>query len=184
MNRNSGEISVNIFALVAGIVLIVLHNELQLLNYIAMLVGLVIILPSAFMIYSFFKTRNELMPSAGGIMALIFSIMAATLGVVMVAKPIIFVGLLTYLLAALLIISGLYHIIYLAASSKIYKFPVWYYILPSLILVAGIVIMVTDLAKIQAVVVLVTGIALVLFAVHSVIASFVLRRIVKIANKQ
>ena len=183
MNRKPGEISVNIFALVAGIVLIVLHNELQLLNYIVILVGLGIILPSAFMIYSFFKTRNEIMPNAGGIIALIFSIMAATLGIVMIAKPVIFVGLLTYLLAALLIISGLYHIIYMAASSKIYKFPFWYYILPALILAAGIVIMATDLAKIQAVVVLVTGIALVLFAVHSAIANIVLKRILKMENR-
>lgn len=184
MNKKSGELTANIIALVAGVVLILLHNRLMLLDYIVMLIGIILILPSVFVIFSYFKTRNDGLPNAGGILAVIISFLAITVGIVMLSKPVIFVGLLTYFLAALLLCFGLYHIIYMASSYRIYKFPLWYYILPVLIFVAGIVILVTDLAKIQSTVVLITGIALVLFAVHSVVTSYPLRKSLKSEEKE
>ena len=72
----------------------------------------------------------------------------------------------------------LYQIIMLAVGHRPIKFPLWMYLMPTLMTAAGIVILATDVKTIESVVVLITGISLVAFAINRLV------EMVKIGNEQ
>ena len=88
------------------------------------------------------------------------------LGLWMVISPATLIGIIVYLFATILVIAGLYNILMLAYGHRPIKFPVWMYILPSLMTIAGIIILCTDVKSIESTVVLITGISIVAFAVN------------------
>jgi uncharacterized membrane protein HdeD (DUF308 family) len=96
----------------------------------------------------------------------------------MIVSPGSLVGIMVYLFAVLLIVAGIYQIIMLAVGHRPIKFPVWMYIMPTLMTAAGIVILATDVKTIESVVVLITGISLVAFALNRIV------EMVKIGNGQ
>ncbi len=84
----------------------------------------------------------------------------------MVVEPGFFVGLIAYLFAAVLILYGIYEIVLMAWLSKPFAMPFGFYIIPVVLIAAGVVILCTTVRTMNAVVVLLTGILLVCAALN------------------
>ena len=98
------------------------------------------------------------------------------LGLLMCIFPAEFAKFFVYVFAALLIIFGVFHIVDLASWNKSVKFPFFFYIIPILMVAAGIVILCTPLSGINEVVVLITGIALTASSFNSIMEYFGTRK--------
>ena len=143
-----------------GILLIILHARIDLLNWVSVAVGLMFILPSLFVLCSSIGSKQHLpagiaFVAAGGLI----------LGLLMCVFPSAFAGFFVYVFAALLAIFGIYQIVDLASWSKTVKIPA-----------TGIVMLCTSLRDINTIVVLVTGIALVAGAVNSIFEFYTTRK--------
>ncbi len=171
MNMKTNIIT-NLLILAAGILLIVLHDS-NVLKAVIIITGILFILPSLLNIIMMLTRKEK--DSAGNKIyrsrvSLAYGIIASLggigLGLWMVISPSSLIGIVAYLFAALLVVAGLYDIIMLAYGYRPTKFPLWMYILPSLMTIAGIVVLCLDVESIQSVVVLITGIAITAFAVN------------------
>lgn len=156
---------------VVGILLIIWHDRLDVLNWIIMAVGLALTVPG---IYDLFlslrkhdtgrkgQVRNQLSGSTT-----IVSIGAIALGIWMLVSPGFFVGVMAYAFGAILIFLGIYHIAIIAYLSRPLVLPGFLYIIPVLLIVAGLIILFSSVRTIQSVVVIIMGISLVASAVNS-----------------
>lgn len=169
MNSKSNIIT-SIFLLVAGILLIILHDRVNIIGGIVTIVGLLFILPSLYnLIILFIRATDSKKNSNAKTAGVISSIGALCLGICMVAVPDFFVSALVYLFAGLLVIGGLYQILLIAYATKPLRAPWWMYLLPSLAAIAGIVLLVTDVHTIENMVVLITGISFTAVALNSLL---------------
>ena len=98
----------------------------------------------------------------------VVSIVGVILGLLMCIFPIAFSGLFVYVFAALLAAFGIYQIVDLASWNKLVRLPLYFYIVPIVMIAAGIVILCTNIRDINTVVVLITGISLIAFSVNSI----------------
>lgn len=175
--------------LVAGILLIMWHGRIDILQWIVIAVGVMLIIPS---IYSFIAalTRKRGVKEeaakaaedstgeahaerahtglAAGNSSLWASVGCMALGIWMVANPTFFVGLLAYVFGAILVLYGIYHIVFMSVWSRPVPMPWWFYIIPVLMIVAGVVVIFTDVRTWNSVIVLITGIALVASSVNAI----------------
>lgn len=146
-----------------GVLMIVLHNHIDLLDWISIAVGLMFVLPSLYVLCSSLGSKERLNASVG-----LVSVGGLILGLLLCIFPSAFAGLFVYVFAALLVIFGIYQIVDLASWSKLTKIPAFYYVIPILLIAAGVVILCTKLRDINTVVVLVTGIALIAAAINTI----------------
>lgn len=168
MNSNRNFIT-SLFLLAAGIILIILHNRINIISGIVTIVGLLFILPSLYNLIMLFVRTADGSKQSGKAAGLISSVGALCLGVCMVAVPDFFVGTLVYIFAGLLVLGGVYQILLIAYASKPLRAPWWMYVLPAATAIAGIVLLVTDIHTIEHLVVLITGIAFTAVAVNSIL---------------
>lgn len=156
---------------VAGILLIAWHSRIDILQWVVITVGLVLIIPA---LYSFIvalgrNRRGENGETGRTARTSTLWANAATilLGIWMVADPTFFAGVLAYIFGAVLLLYGIYHIVLMCYWLKPVTFPFWFYIIPVLMIASGIVILCSSVREMNSVVVLITGIALVASAVNS-----------------
>lgn len=180
MNKSQTWLTIVVAAAV-GILFVMWHSRIDLLSWIVVAMGVLLIIPGAYnMITLLVSRRRERRLEAGesaavtrrgagreaGFSSMLASICTIALGVWMLVNPGFFVGLLAYLFAVLLIIYGLYQIYSLAYLSRPYVMPWFFYIVPVALVVAGVVILCTSVHTMNSVVVLVTGIMLIVSAVN------------------
>lgn len=163
MLTRSSNLFMAIIVGLVGILLVFLHDRIDLLNWVSIAVGLMFILPSLYVLCTSIGSKDKLpagiaFVSVGGII----------LGLLMCVFPSAFAGFFVYVFAALLVVFGIYHIVDLASWNKEIKFPFYFYIIPILLVATGIVLLCTSLRDINTVVVLVTGIALICSSVNSI----------------
>lgn len=163
MSRNSNILMAVITGAV-GILLVVLHNSINLLNWISIAVGIMLLIPSIYILWSSSSSRGN--KNSG---ATVTSVVTLLLGLAMCIFPGFFAGFFVYVLGVLLIAFGLYHIIDLIQWSKLTSIPGYFYIIPALMMIAGVVILCTSVHNINSVVVLITGIALIASSVNSLL---------------
>lgn len=174
MKNNKGSHWLTILVVfIAGILLIAWHSRIDILQWVVILVGLTLVIPA---LYSFIialgrKRRGEGETTArtARTSTLWSSIAAIALGLWMVINPSFFAGLLAYIFGAVLVLYGIYHIVLMAYWLKPMVFPFWFYIVPVLMIGAGIVLLTTTVRDMNSAVVLITGIALVASAVNSML---------------
>ena len=166
----------NVFVFIVGLLLILLHAKAQIFDLIIMMIGILFIVPSCISLINVLAKKNDgsmryvsLLPIIGGL----------ALGISMVVVPEFYFGILAYTFAAILIIGGLFKFWSLIMMGKLAKLPVVLYVIPTLMLVCGIILITTSVREIQSVLVLVTGIALVAYSVDSLMDYFVMRKIRK-----
>lgn len=167
-----GRLYANLAVLAAGILLIIFHNQ-NLLSTLIVIMGVVLMLPCAATLLTVLLRRERdasgnIVPPGKAMLAsaVIASLGGMGLGVWMILSPGSLVGIVVYLFAAMLIIAGLYQIIMLAVGHRPVKFPWWMYVLPVLMVAAGVVILCTDIKTVEHLVVLITGISTVAFALN------------------
>ena len=85
-------------------------------------------------------------------------------GLVMIIKANLFDGILQMFMGLLLVVLGLFHVIYLLLSGKSLKIKGWYYLAPVLVVLCGVLsLALPALRNNDSLVVLLTGICLLLF---------------------
>ncbi len=170
MNKKTNLLTAAVMAGV-GIALIILHNHVDILQWISILLGVMFIIPSLWALgVSFLGHRpGDDSDSSTQVSTIVASIGGIGLGVAMCLIPSTFAGLFIYVFAGVLIVAGIYHFIVVRFMSKTFVIPGFYYIIPSLLVVAGLVIMFSSLRTLNNVVVLITGVMLILSAINSFI---------------
>ncbi len=171
MNKNIPTFLSSIVILTCGIFLIVFHDRTALMENMIIALGILFLIPSIIAIIGIFlfSNRNNNTGTTISYYGLASAIGGACFGLLLIIEPEIFVGILAYLFAVILILAGVFHMIILFASMKSVRKPLWFFILPSLITIAGLVILFTDIRTIESIVILITGISFVCFAVNSII---------------
>ena len=169
----------NIIMLALGVVLVAFSGDERMAEMIAIALGVLFLAPSLFSLIMLFfvnvapddsryNPRYNLLPVIGGL----------SFGVVIVFKAALFVPLLKYLFAVLLIVGGLYYVFYLAFARYRVIVPSWYYVLPCAVTVSGLVALVLPISS-QSIVFITTGISLVALALMSVLMAFAERSAAK-----
>ena len=163
MKKVSVNLLTNVILLLAGIILIVFHGVPGILLWGARVLGVTFVLPAvAYLImvavrHAGARTSTDYMgvlPAVGGL----------CFGLVMIIKAHLFDEILQLLIGMLLIVLGLFHVIYLLLSRTSFRVKGWYHVAPLLVIVCGILSLVLPaLRNSVPTVVLVTGICLLLF---------------------
>lgn len=166
-----------IIVFVVGILLIVWHSRIDILSWTVIAMGVVLVLPGLYSLISAMvrRSRRDIDYSAATSTS-VACIGAIALGVWMIVNPPFFVGLLAYIFGAVLILYGIFHIIVVGFWARPLVLPFGFYIIPVLMICAGVVILCTSVRTMNSVVVLVTGIALVASAVASVMEGVAISR--------
>ena len=174
---------VNVAVLVAGLCLVLFHGNMNVMKVIIVLLGVCFIIPSlVYMVMVLAKRREEsdtvrnigIVPAAGGL----------CFGVVLLMQTEWFVHILGVIFGMLLIALGLFHTVYMVMMAKRAKVEPWYYIFPVLMMIGGLLILVVFRAPERAkVVVLITGLAMILFSFTTLLEYLADRKAVKAAEK-
>ena len=163
MRKVSINLLTNVILLLSGIILIVFHNVPSILIWGSRVMGATFMLPAiAYLVmvavrHSDARTSTEYMgvlPAVGGL----------CFGLVMIIKAHLFDEILQLLMGVLLLVLGLFHIIYLILSKNSLNIKGWYHICPLIVVLCGVLsLMVPALRESVSTVVLITGICLLLF---------------------
>lgn len=152
---------------IVGILLIVWHNRFDVLQWIIIAMGFVVLAPSAYSLTTSLFAKSKKKPDGSvAISTVIAALAGVALGLWMIIQPSFFVGLLAYLFAAILILYGILQLIVVGYWSRPFVLPAWFYIIPSIMIVAGIVILFTTVRTMNSIVVLLTGIMLLSSAIN------------------
>lgn len=163
MKKVSINLLTNVILLLAGIILIVFHNVPNILIWGSRVMGATFMLPAiAYLVmvavrHSDARTSAEYMgvlPAVGGL----------CFGLVMMIKAHLFDEILQLLMGVLLLVLGLFHIIYLILSKNSLNIKGWYHVCPLIVVLCGVLsLLVPALRESVSTVVLITGICLLLF---------------------
>ena len=163
MKKVSINLLTNVILLLAGIILILFHDVPNILLWGARVMGATFMLPAlAYLIlvavrHTDARTSTEylgVLPAVGGL----------CFGLVMILKAHLFDGILQLLMGILLVVLGLFHVIYLLLSRKSLSIRGWYFVLPLLVTICGVLsLLLPSLRASVTAVVLMTGVCLLLF---------------------
>ena len=163
MKKVSINLLTNVVLLLVGIILIIFHNVPTIMLWGSRVVGAMFLLQALIYLvmvavrHADTRTSTDymgVMPAVGGL----------CFGLVMIIKAHLFDGILQLLMGVLLLVLGLFHIVYLLLSRNSLSVKGWYYLCPLIVLLCGILSL--TVASLQAnisLVVLITGICLLLF---------------------
>ena len=163
MKKLSINLLTNVILLLAGIILIIFHGVPTVLLWGCRVMGAMFMLPAlVFLImvavrHADARTSTDylgVLPAVGGL----------CFGIVMIVKPGKFDEILQLLMGVLLVVLGLFHVIYLLMSRDTLKIKGWYHLCPILVVLCGILsLALPALRDNVSLVVLITGICLLLF---------------------
>ncbi len=162
-----------------GVLLIVFYDRGEILTWVVTLFGICLIVPGGYNLFTTLRLRKQLqlventgssgrrMPAGSVSASIVASVAGIALGVWMLLTPDFFVGLIVYVFGALLLVYGVYELVWAAWMAKPFRMPVYYYLVPILMIVGGIVILCTSIRTMNQVMMLLTGILLLASAVNS-----------------
>lgn len=163
MKKVSINLLTNVVLLLAGIILIMFHGVPNILIWGARVMGATFLLPSVVYLimvavrHSDARTSTDYMgvlPAVGGL----------CFGLVMIIKPDKFDEILQLLMGVLLVVLGLFHVVYLLLSRSSLNIKGWYHVCPLIVILCGILsLSVSSLRASVSTVMLLTGICLLLF---------------------
>lgn len=146
-----------------------LNSRAKVLETVVVIFGILIIVPSLITIISIFTKK---IASQYGLLALLPSVGSLILGIVLVTNPSLFVSLLVYIFAAILLLLGVYDLWRLIAANEGVRFAPAFYVVPILLIVGGIVLLAVDVETVESVLVLIAGIGLMLCGINSLVQMF------------
>lgn len=154
-----------IVAGVVGVLLIVFEGRGDLLTWIVIIIGLMFVIPGAYVLLSQLLGNRQRRSS----MAIVSAVGCVCLGLCLCLIPSAFVSILIYVFAFTLIVCGIAQIVNLSD----FKMPAGFYIVPALVTLTGIVMVFLGAEKDASVIVLISGIALVIYAVNALVEYFI-----------
>lgn len=159
-----------IITLILGIALIFM--QATAINIVVMVVGGAFLLSALIDLIMVFRTKATLevngekkSTTSITIISTLTAVATGALGLWMLLTPASFSAMLVYVFAAIILLAGLYHISMLGFGFKDVRFPFAFYILPILLVVAGIVALILGPVRMMNAIVLVTGISLIVYSV-------------------
>ena len=183
MKKLSINLLTNVILLLAGITLIVFHTVPNILLWGSRVIGAMFLLPAiAYLVMVAMRHADArtsvdymgVLPAVGGL----------CFGIVMMIKASLFDGILQLLMGVLLIVLGLFHIIYLLLSRNSLNIKGWYFLCPIVVTLCGMLsLMVASLRENIPMVVLMTGICLLLFNFTSLQEYLAERRVRRAATQ-
>jgi hypothetical protein len=163
MKKVSINLLTNVILLLAGVILMIFHNVPDILLWGCRVMGAMFMLPAVVYLIMVAVRHTDARTSVD-YMGVLPAVGGLCFGLVMILKPDKFDGILQLLMAVLLIVLGLFHVIYLMLSRKSLNVKGWYYICPLVVALCGVLsLMVSSLRENVSTVVLMTGICLLLF---------------------
>lgn len=163
MKKVSINLLTNVILLLAGVILMIFHNVPDILLWGCRVMGAMFMLPAVVYLIMVAVRHTDARTSVD-YMGVLPAVGGLCFGLVMILKPDKFDGILQLLMAVLLIVLGLFHVIYLMLSRKSLNVKGWYFICPIVVAICGMVsLMVPSLRENVSAVVLMTGICLLLF---------------------
>jgi hypothetical protein len=172
MNSKLG-IFTNLLCLLVGVTFICMQSRENVLQAIVVILGALFIVAGAVNMVILYRSVAAASSAgvpynrAGRIAGSIACVAALALGILMVVSPGAVINMIVYTFAVLLLLGGLYRIYMLAFGYRPLHFPRWFYIGPTLLVITGITLLAIGGTRIQNYIVLITGIAMVVFAVSS-----------------
>lgn len=163
MKKVSINLLTNVILLLAGIILIIFHGMTGVLLWGSRVMGAMFLLPAiAYLVMV--AVRHADARTSADYMGVLPAVGGLCFGLVMMLKAHLFDEILQLLMGLLLVVLGLFHVVYLLLSHKSLNIKGWYYICPIVVVVCGILsLAVTSLRDNVSMVVLITGISLLLF---------------------
>lgn len=163
MKKVSINLLTNVILLLAGIILILFHQVPDILLWGSRVMGAMFLLPAvAYLVMV--AVRHADARTSADYLGVLPAVGGLCFGLVMMLKAHLFDGILQMFMGILLVVLGLFHIIYLLLSRKSLNVKGWYHVCPLLVLLCGILsLALPALRNSVSAVVLVTGICLLLF---------------------
>jgi uncharacterized membrane protein HdeD (DUF308 family) len=125
-----------ISAILLGVLLIWIPKNV--IFYIVIAVGIFFIVPGAISLISYFTSGKEKRKD----MSFLFTAIGSLLfGILLVAIPNFFVSVLMILLGIIILFGAVEQIITLIRAQKFANVPIGFYVIPSLILIAGVLVL-------------------------------------------
>ena len=167
MKKVSVNLLTNVILLLAGIILILFHGVPNILVWGCRVMGAMFLLPAvAYLIMV--AVRHADVRTSADYVGVLPAVGGLCFGVVMMLKAHMFEGILQLLLGVLLVVLGLFHVIFLLMSRKSLNVKGWYHVLPIVVVLCGLLsLLLPALRDSDSAVVLVTGICLLLFNITS-----------------
>ena len=163
MKKVSINLLTNVILLLAGIILIIFHNVTGIMEWGARVTGAMFLLPAVIYLVMV-AVRHADVRTSSDYMGVLPAVGGLCFGLVMIIKAHLFDGILQLLMGVLLIVLGLFHVVYLLLSHKSLNVKGWYYLCPVVVALCGVLsLMVPSLRANVSTVVLITGICLLLF---------------------
>ena len=165
MKKVSINLLTNVLLLLVGITLIIFHDVPNFFLWVARVMGALFLLPAVVYLIMVAVRHADTRTSAD-YMGVLPAVGGLCFGLVMMLKAYKFDDLLQLFMGMLLIVLGLFHVIYLLMSRKNLKIKGWYYLCPVLVILCGVLSLVLPALRQQEnmpTVVLITGVCLLLF---------------------
>ena len=163
MKKVSINLLTNVILLLAGIILIIFHGVPGIMLWAARVMGAMFVLPAVIYLVMVAVRHADVRTSAD-YMGVLPAVGGMCFGLVMIIKAHLFDGILQLLMGMLLVVLGLFHVIYLLMSRDTLKIKGWYHLCPILVVLCGILsLALPALRDNVSLVVLITGICLLLF---------------------
>lgn len=168
--KSKGLTYTGILTLILGVVLVFMQSAA--INVVIMVMGATFLLTAVINLVMAFRRKThlevngkEVSAESASIVATLTAVATGALGLWMLIAPAGFSSLLVYAFAAIIILAGLYHICLLSFGLKGAHFPFAFYILPLILVIGGGVILFLGPVRMMNAIVLVMGIALIIYAV-------------------
>lgn len=163
MKRISIHLLTNVLLMLVGILLIIFYTIPDVLQWVAVVIGVLFLLPSMAYLVAVALRKAEVR-SQSDMLGILPAVGGMCFGVIMIVKPYLFENVITLLMGVLMVILGLFHIIYLMLSWRTLSVKGWYLFAPIVVLASGVAVL--ALAGVRdnaALVALLTGVSLLLF---------------------
>lgn len=185
---NKGNALISILILALGGVFIWLYDHDTLPKSIVLLCGLAFVVPAVISLLTMFISRRSDKASAGlRLIQMVCGVGGLGLGLSIILLPDVFRPLLVYPFAALMIVGGAFQVFQISHKYRPVDYPAWMYIAPILILAAGVVVLCTPslhAIEYEKWIVLITGIAGVLYGISGLLISILPHRLPPLRNGQ
>ena len=183
MKKVSINLLTNVILLLAGVILIVFHGVPDILLWGSRVMGATFLLPAmAYLVMV--AVRHADARTSADYMGVLPSVGGLCFGLVMIIKAHLFDEILQMLMGMLLIVLGLFHIIYLLLSRSSLNTKGWYHVCPLIVALCGILsLLLPSLRASVSTVVLITGVCLLLFNFTSLQEYLAERRVRRAATQ-
>ena len=154
----------SVLALLIGIVLLVWPNEA--VHYFFLVFGILLLVSGGDSIWRFVSARKS-----GDILTPLLA-----MGICEVVNPEILMNFLILIFGLILLFVGAYEVILLVSYKQRFG---WYYLLPVVVLLMGILLLVNPFSATQAILVMLFGISVILYGVSGIIDYYRIRQLIR-----